>query len=106
MGVDLRNIRDAILFLKGRPHVIGQLARHLGRVHAAHVLVQPLPLCHPRLARVGQRDEPLKHLRRTALDLVRRPLQMEELLAVWAALVTKALGRSAFSVSLAFFFWS
>lgn len=91
LQANLRDIRNSILLLYRRPHVVRQLARHLGRVDAAHVAVQPLPLGHPRLARVGQRDEALKDLRCAAVDLIGRALQVQELFAVGAALVAEAL---------------
>jgi hypothetical protein len=69
-GDDIRDIRDAILLFELRPHIVRQLPGHLGRVHAAHVLVQALPLGHPRVGRVSQSDEALKDLGRAALDLV------------------------------------
>ncbi len=102
VGVErnLRDVRQPILLLDGRPDIVRQLPRHLGRVDAAHVLVQALPLGHPRLGRVGERDEPLEDLGRAAVDLVRRALEVEKLLAVWAALVAKALGEGQHGIQI------
>lgn len=90
-GLDLRDVGNPVLLLYRGPHVVRQLARDLGGVDTADVAIQALPLCHPRLAGVGERDEPFKDLRRAAVDLVGRALQVQELFAVGAAFVAEAL---------------
>lgn len=88
---NVRNILYPILILQRRPDLVGELARDLDRVHAGHISVQALPLCDPRLGRVGQRYQALKDLRRAAFDLVLRADEVQEFLAVGASFVAEAL---------------
>jgi hypothetical protein len=90
----IRNVLYPVLLLQCHPHIIGKLARHLERVDAAHIRLQALPLGDPRLGRVSEREEALKHLRRAALNRIWVVRQMEELLTVGAALITESLPRS------------
>jgi hypothetical protein len=91
IGSHARNVLYAVLFLKSRPDLIGELPRHLDGVHAWDVVVETLPLGDPRLGRVRESDDTLKDLRRAALDGVLRALQVEELLTVGAPIVAEAL---------------
>lgn len=94
MPVHLRDILYSILILQHRPHFLRQLSRDLDRIHAAHIAVEALPLCDPRLGRVSKRDEALKHLGCTAFDLVLRAGEVEEFVAVGASFVAEALKMS------------
>ena len=96
---NLRDILDAILFFYRGSHIIWQLARYFGRVHAPNVAVEPLPLRDPRLAGIGEGDETLKDLRRAAVDLVWRTLEMEEFLAVGTAFLPESLDEGVLCVS-------
>lgn len=90
---DSRDIGYPVLVLDHGAHLVRQLARHLGRVHAGQVVVEALPLGDPGLARVGEGDDALEDLGRAGLDLVLGAGEVEELLAVGAAMVAEALGR-------------
>lgn len=90
-GAFLRDVVYPILVLESVPNLVRQLPRHLDRIDALDITIQALPFCHPRLRRVGQRDETLEDLGRAALDLVWGTSKVEELFAIGAALVAKAL---------------
>ena len=91
MTANSRDILDPVFLLELDAHVVRQLARHLGGVHAAHVALEPLPLGDPRLAGVGQGDDALEDLRRAVLDLVGRVAQVQKVLTVGTTVVAEVL---------------
>lgn len=87
----LRYVPDLVLLLHLRDQVLRQLAHDLGGVHALDVSVQTLPLGHPALARLGERDEAFEDGRGAVVDLFVAAREAEELFAVGASLSLETL---------------
>ena len=94
-----RDILYPILILKHGPNLIRQLARNFNGIQARNISIQTLPLCHPRLGRVRDRNDAFKHLRRTALNLVLGSGKMKKVFAIRASFITETLYIFTFQVS-------
>lgn len=86
-----RYVPDLVLLLHLRDQVLRQLTHDLGGVHSLHISIQPLPLCHPALARLGERDEAFEDGRGAVVDLFVAAREAEELFAVGTSFSLEAL---------------
>jgi hypothetical protein len=78
------------LFLNHSLDLLRQLSRHLDRIDALDIGIQPLPLGHPAPLRVDHRDEPFEDLAGTRFDGFVIVVKVQEV-TVRAALGSEAL---------------
>lgn len=87
----VRHVPDLEILGQSGDDFFGKLAHNLGRVDAADVAVDALPLGDPGAARVGHGDEALEDGRRARLDGLLGALEVQVLFAVGAPFFLKAL---------------
>lgn len=86
-----RDVSDLVLVLHHIHDLIRQDTRNLRRICTRHIAIQSLPLRDPGLRWLLQCDHALEDLGCAFANLFSFAAEVEELLAVWAALLVEML---------------